>query len=357
MFNFFLTNRAPSNSSAMGARSTCSPSHTPPSVTQKPKHSPQPSMVFSPEELHNRTIRTNLRNIDLEEIYDKTEVSFGGIETIRMNEKEERYSEQLHERNRQGVERRRGRENRIFFINCVGFSFPEHSGKLFANGNIQMVCIPDEATYDKNLKLLFDLLETLGYEPKITEVTDHTIYMPKTTEQPMPEDISEDPNEVISEGKVVVFFRAAWKTTLRLINLFKVDIPSVWSVVYIRYDGEYLPNSRATQIGVYSTYEAALETVMVELGCRFEGNSPGCYFFNHPDYLDFKAGKITEATFDVDTREICNEFDDTHTIRVSKLEIIKGDHIKLCIQDNQCDNPNKWNQWEWNIFRVPISSE
>ncbi len=149
--------------------------------------------------LHNRTIRTNLSNIDLEEIYDTTEVSFGGIETIRMNGKEERCSEQLHERNRQGVERRREMESQKFFINCVGFAFPENSAKLFANGNIQMVCIPDEATYDKNIQIVFDLLKGLGYEPKITEVKDIYLprYEPKTTEED---------NEV--------------------------DIPSVWSMIF-----------------------------------------------------------------------------------------------------------------------------
>jgi len=118
--------------------------------------------------IHNRIIMTNINNIDLNEIYNKTEVSFGKIEIVRIDGKEN-HSEKMHKRNRQALEKRK---NNKFFFNCVGFSFSKGSAKLFKFGGIHMVNIQNEKTFKKNIRIIFSVLESLGHEPKIIEIKD-----------------------------------------------------------------------------------------------------------------------------------------------------------------------------------------
>ncbi len=77
--------------------------------------------------MNTRIVKTNLSDIDLDELYDKTDVSFGRIEMVETDGKE-KHSEKMHERNNHLVERRK---NKNFFITCVGFTFSEHGLKLF----------------------------------------------------------------------------------------------------------------------------------------------------------------------------------------------------------------------------------
>ena len=121
--------------------------------------------------MNTRIVKTNLSDIDLDELYDKTDVSFGRIEMVETDGKE-KHSEKMHERNNHLVERKKKRKNKNFFIACVGFTFPEHGLKLFKNGNINIIAFPNETTFEKNIKILFDLLESLGYKPEITESKD-----------------------------------------------------------------------------------------------------------------------------------------------------------------------------------------
>ncbi|MCJ7638234.1 MAG: hypothetical protein MUO21_12155 [Nitrososphaeraceae archaeon] len=124
--------------------------------------------------INTRFVKTDLIDLDLDEIYDKIVPVFGGIELVSINGKNKQ-SNQLSEKNKRNIDKkskRKGKYKTTFFANCIGIAFPEWHLKLFKNGSMNAICFPDEETFEKGIKVLFDIIKDMGYDPYIVSQKD-----------------------------------------------------------------------------------------------------------------------------------------------------------------------------------------
>lgn len=137
----------------------------------------------------------------------------------------------------------------------------------------------------------------------------------------------------------------------------KYSTPNLWCVIFTRFDGNYLPDSHTKMIGVYNSFDEAMKIALQELCLVFEMNF-GCVFFNHPSYKTFKNGDIDNVQFHVEDEIECtkdtlyNPEYDENTIKVYRDQNKTNNKITFGIIENQCDNLNKWNEWEWNVYKI-----
>lgn len=120
--------------------------------------------------MNTRQVRLNLFGLDLDKIYDEITPLYCGIEIVTMNEKN-KHSDKLSEKNEQIIKRIKPKDKK-FFLKCIGIRFSEWGLRLFRNGCINAICFPDEETYEKDMKILFDVLKDIGYDLHVISQKD-----------------------------------------------------------------------------------------------------------------------------------------------------------------------------------------
>ena len=119
--------------------------------------------------MNTRQVRLNLSEYDLNKIYNAINPVAGQVEMVKMEEKADKQCDNMSEKN---IRLANGRKTARFFVNCIGIYFSTWSLKLFRNGTINAICFPDEATYENDMDLLFDILKSCDYAPYVVSQKD-----------------------------------------------------------------------------------------------------------------------------------------------------------------------------------------
>ena len=110
-------------------------------------------------------IKTNINNLDLDEVYDRTLVSSDGIQIVKHGYNV-KHSDSLSPRNIKSLDKQRKSKG---FNNCLQFSFENQSIKLFKNGSIQLTGKYDALITDYNINRILDIIPIKDeLIPKIT---------------------------------------------------------------------------------------------------------------------------------------------------------------------------------------------
>lgn len=132
--------------------------------------------------------------------------------------------------------------------------------------------------------------------------------------------------------------------------------------IYIGYktalDGDYLPNSYATISIVNNDLDIVKDWAFKMCCAAFERSFYQSCLRHNPDYLKFKNGErnVFLHNFDdinaiTDYSNVNNGDDINFNGNDYEIQLVRKENGDCIIQENQCDNTNKWYEHRWEIHK------
>ena len=132
---------------------------------------------------------------------------------------------------------------------------------------------------------------------------------------------------------------------------------------YIGYetilDGDYLPNSCANICIINTDYDSVKKWAIEECCDTFE--STYCRYNDslktHPDYLKFKNGERNAFLYNFNNPDRIIDYSNPRFNGEHEIKLIRKENGDCIIQENKCDNVNRWEEYRWEIHEFKINRE